>query len=469
MSDESKKYISVIFKEWLPLYDGLTPEVKAILKNIAAEQSEALATRFYDFIFQDPDIARHLTYDLVQERLSRSLAVWVNDILTSEKDQLQALAERQYHIGSIHARIGIPAEAVLRGARQLKAWLIEYVRDNDKIDYQNGLATIRYAVMAITMAIEMMCHAYTLSHYRATKNEEAYRLYSLMDNVPMEYGKQQASLSGWENSAIYNIVSENRADINGTLLSESEFGLWFRHKCVRYFNKNAQMEEIADLIAQVDNYITGWKSSDSGAEYKNTQALLQSIHIHCQKISSQLGVIFSSLSQMQNGKDSLTSLLNRRYLPVVLKHEVTLAMEHELPMTVAIVDIDHFKEINDSWGHMVGDRAIKHVADLLSNNIRSSDYIFRYGGEEFLLVLVETGAAEAFALLERLRKSISQLPFNVGGETNIAITTSTGYAVHTGHPDYNRLLRNADSALYVAKRSGRDCVKMHQDEQGPQH
>lgn len=469
MSDESKKYISVIFKEWLPLYDGLKPEVKAILKNIAAEQSEALAARFYDFIFQDPDIARHLTYDLVQERLSRSLAVWVNDILTSEKDQLQALAERQYHIGSIHARIGIPAEAVLRGARQLKAGLIEYVRDNDKIDHQTGLATIHYAVMAINMAIEMMCHAYTLSHYRATKNEEAFRLYSLMDNVPMEYGKQQVSLSGWENSAIFNIVSENKSDINGTLLSESEFGLWFRHKCVRYFNKNAQMEEIADLITQVDNLIAGWKSSDSSAEYKNTQTLLQSIHIHCQKISSQLGVIFSSLSQMQNGKDTLTSLLNRRYLPVVLKHEVTLAMEHELPMTVAIVDIDHFKEINDNWGHMVGDRAIKHVADLLSNNIRSSNYIFRYGGEEFLLVLVETGAAEAFALLERLRKSISQLPFNVGGETNIAITTRAGFAVHTGHPDYNRLLRNADSALYVAKRSGRDCVKMHQGEQDPQH
>lgn len=102
---------------------------------------------------------------------------------------------------------------------------------------------------------------------------------------------------------------------------------------------------------------------------------------------------------MQSGKDSLTSLLNRRYLPVVLKHEVTLAMEYELPMTVAIIDIDHFKEINDSWGHMVGDRAIKHVAELLSDNIRSSDYIFRYGGEEFLLVLVETGAAEALLSL----------------------------------------------------------------------
>ncbi|MGM1327957.1 GGDEF domain-containing protein, partial [Klebsiella michiganensis] len=141
---------------------------------------------------------------------------------------------------------------------------------------------------------------------------------------------------------------------------------------------------------------------------------------------------------------------------------VTLAMEYELPMTVAIIDIDHFKEINDSWGHMVGDRAIKHVAELLSDNIRSSDYIFRYGGEEFLLVLVETGAAEAFTILERLRKKISQLAFSVGADNEISITASIGYAVHTGHPDYNLLLRDADSALYVAKRDGRNCVKLHE-------
>lgn len=102
MKDESQKYISIIFKEWLPLYDSLTPEVKAVLKNIAGQQAEALATRFYDFIFQDPDIARHLTYDLVQERLSSSLAGWVKDILMCEKENLQALAERQYLIGSIH-------------------------------------------------------------------------------------------------------------------------------------------------------------------------------------------------------------------------------------------------------------------------------------------------------------------------------------------------------------------------------
>ncbi len=143
----------------------------------------------------------------------------------------------------------------------------------------------------------------------------------------MEYGKQQASLSGWENSAIFNIVSENRTDLNATLLSESEFGLWFRHKCVRYFNHNPQMAEITELIGQVDALITEWRTAEQDAGYKNTQSLLQKIHIHCQHISSQLGVLFSSLSQMQNGKDALTSLLNRRYLPVVLKHEVTTAID----------------------------------------------------------------------------------------------------------------------------------------------
>ena len=221
------------------------------------------------------------------------------------------------------------------------------------------------------------------------------------------------------------------------------------------------MGEITELIGQVDALITEWRSAEQDAGYKNTQSLLQKIHIHCQHISSQLGVLFSSLSQMQNGKDALTSLLNRRYLPVVLKHEVTLAIEYDLPLTVAIIDIDFFKEINDKWGHMVGDRAIKHVADLLSDNIRSSDYLFRYGGEEFLLVLVETRAAEAFPLLERLRKKIGQLAFNVGGDTQIPITASIGFAAHTGHPDYNLLLRDADNALYAAKREGRNCVKMH--------
>ncbi|WP_275015421.1 diguanylate cyclase [Klebsiella variicola] len=460
MNEESQKYIAVIFKEWLPLYDSLTPDVRALLKKMADERSSMLATRFYDFIFQDPDIARHLSYELVEERLSRSLAGWVQQILTCEKEDLQALAERQYQIGSIHSRIGIPAEAVLRGARQIKSGLVEAIRDS-QVARDTGIAAIHYAIMAMNMAVEMMCHAYTLSHYRATKNEEAFRLYSLMDNVPMEYGKQQASLSGWENSAIFNIVSENRTDLNATLLSESEFGLWFRHKCVRYFNHNPQMGEITELIGQVDALITEWRTAEQDAGYKNTQSLLQKIHIHCQHISSQLGVLFSSLSQMQNGKDALTSLLNRRYLPVVLKHEVTLAIEYDLPLTVAIIDIDFFKEINDKWGHMVGDRAIKHVADLLSDNIRSSDYLFRYGGEEFLLVLVETRAAEAFPLLERLRKKIGQLAFNVGGDTQIPITASIGFAAHIGHPDYNLLLRDADNALYAAKREGRNCVKMH--------
>jgi diguanylate cyclase len=169
-----------------------------------------------------------------------------------------------------------------------------------------------------------------------------------------------------------------------------------------------------------------------------------------------------------NGKDTLTSLLNRRYLPVVLKHEVTLAMEYELPMTVAIIDIDHFKEINDSWGHMVGDRAIKHVAELLSDNIRSSDYIFRYGGEEFLLVLVETGAAEAFAILERLRKKsaswrlasaarrISPLPPASATPCIPAIRITIGCCA-------------TPTARCTWPSAAGDCVKMHQVEQDPQH
>ncbi len=97
-----------------------------------------------------------------------------------------------------------------------------------------------------------------------------------------------------KNTAIFLILlAKNKANTNATLLSESEFGLWFRHKCVRYFNKNSQMDEIAALISQVDDLLIGWRASASVMDYKKIHKnLIQGIHIHCQQIGSQLGVIF---------------------------------------------------------------------------------------------------------------------------------------------------------------------------------
>lgn len=457
MQKEIEQYISVILQEWQPLRAELPQAAIVVLQQIAEEQSDDLANKFYESLFKDPAIARHLSYELVQERLSRSLSKWVKAVLTHGENQLEALAQQQYHVGGVHARIGIPVEFVQRGARQLKYGIFDYVTSRS-LDPALSLQVMYYAAMAIDIAIEMMSHAYAMSHYLATRNEESYRLHVLMNNAHLEQGKQQTALSNWENSVIYSLVSGARQTEPLVNISESSYGLWFRHKCVRHFGENQQVQQMRQLMTQIDEKVD---SIDTTAEMpvKKMQELLRVIHSSCQQINTHMEMLFNEASHMQDGKDALTNLLNKRYLPIVLKHEVSLAMENHLPLSVAIIDVDHFKKVNDEWGHTVGDRALTHIANLLSDNIRSSDYLFRYGGEEFLIVLVEAGQSETYTLLERIRRIINSTPFEgVAGKT-LPITVSIGYAQHNGLPDYNLLLNKADIALYEAKRNGRNRIE----------
>ncbi|MDO6407024.1 diguanylate cyclase [Pantoea phytobeneficialis] len=459
MQEEIKQYISVILKEWQPLRAELPQNVIVILRNIAEEQSDNLAHRFYESLFKDPAIARHLSYELVEEQLSRSLSKWVKAILTQDESQFETLAQQQYHVGGVHARIGIPVEFVQRGARQLKYGIYDYITQHN-IETELGLQVMHYAAMAIDIAIEMMSHAYAMSHYRATRNEEAYRMHVLMNNAWQEQGKQQSALSSWENSVIYGLVSGVHQSEALIKISDSNFGLWFRHKCVRQFGETEQIQQIRLLMTTIDQKMASLDIT-TDIPVEKLQDLLRIIHACCQKISTYMEMLFNDVSHMQDGKDALTNLLNKRYLPIVLKHEVSLAMENHLPLSVAIIDVDFFKKVNDEWGHTVGDRALTHVANLLSDNIRASDYVFRYGGEEFLIVLVEAGQSEAYMLLERIRRIVSSTPFEAVSGKNLPITVSIGYTVHDGHPDYNQLLNRADVALYEAKRNGRNRIEQH--------
>ena len=134
-------------------------------------------------------------------------------------------------------------------------------------------------------------------------------------------------------------------------------------------------------------------------------------------------------------------------------------MHSNSALTVAMLDIDHFKIINDTYGHTTGDSVLKSIAEILYENTRNSDYIFRYGGEEFMVVLVETPKAMAYALIDRLRKKIQDHKINLQSGETITTTISAGIAAYNGHPDYEYLIKSADYALYKAKASGRNRIE----------
>jgi two-component system cell cycle response regulator len=162
-------------------------------------------------------------------------------------------------------------------------------------------------------------------------------------------------------------------------------------------------------------------------------------------------------------KDSLTGCYNRGYLNEHLQHEIKRASRYHHPLSVALCDIDHFKRVNDTFGHLCGDMVLKEFVKRLMSLVRSDmDWLARYGGEEFLLVLPETTFKNASGLAERLRKQISKKVFKWEGE-EISITASfgvTGFDKHMPGADFSLddLIEMADQYLYQAKNSGRNEV-----------
>ena len=156
--------------------------------------------------------------------------------------------------------------------------------------------------------------------------------------------------------------------------------------------------------------------------------------------------------------DGLTQLYNWRYFEIAARAEWARFQRHRRPLSVLIVDIDHFKSINDRYGHDGGDRVIKCIADLCGPLMRTSDIAARIGGEEFALLLPETDEQAARSVAERLCKHVRECSPPVEGE-KLRITVSIGIASATlGMSGIEALLKCADDALYEAKRSGRDRV-----------
>jgi diguanylate cyclase (GGDEF)-like protein len=155
--------------------------------------------------------------------------------------------------------------------------------------------------------------------------------------------------------------------------------------------------------------------------------------------------------------DRLTGVANRQSLLAALFAEVERATRYGRPLSVAFVDIDHFKSVNDTYGHAVGDVVLRGVAQTISASLRASDMIGRYGGEEFMLILTETDVEEGAVLTEKLRALVGRQRFAVEGAPEIAVTISIGIAGGVGNKlRMDNLVRDADAAMYSAKSLGRN-------------
>jgi diguanylate cyclase (GGDEF)-like protein/PAS domain S-box-containing protein len=158
-------------------------------------------------------------------------------------------------------------------------------------------------------------------------------------------------------------------------------------------------------------------------------------------------------------RDGLTDLYNHRTFYEFLREEAVRAQRFNRPVSLLMLDIDHFKRVNDAYGHEAGDVVLKGLSGLLVQQVRAVDRVCRYGGEEFTVILPETDVAMAMQIAERMRAEVGRQPFDIGGGKTIGITVSIGVATYPQHVDSpEEVVKAADIALYAAKLAGRNRV-----------
>lgn len=210
-------------------------------------------------------------------------------------------------------------------------------------------------------------------------------------------------------------------------------------------------DRVANLGTEDEKNEGGWQQLCSEAENMLKPTL---------KLASQLASAYDEIRQQSNNlmtftevrTDPLTAVSNRRALDETLESLFAMMHRYEQPFSVVLIDIDHFKQINDEQGHLYGDRMLKAVARLLDDTVRDTDMVARYGGEEFVVVMPQTSLDGATIFAERLRRRIDQqLPLSVSG----------GVAAASEGDNAQTLLARADAALYSAKAAGRNRLYRH--------
>jgi two-component system, cell cycle response regulator len=215
--------------------------------------------------------------------------------------------------------------------------------------------------------------------------------------------------------------------------------------------KGHQTEIIEGLEAGADDYIT--KPFDLQELKARLRAGKRILELQEQLVSAREQL------RIQATHDSLTGLFNRRAIEEALDREATRCRREKKPVGVILADVDHFKLINDTYGHQAGDAVLQEIARRMSASLRAYDSVGRYGGEEFLVVVPGSDLAAAAELAERLRQGIAAQPVSTDSAM-IPVTVSLGVAVSVDQPGgLEDLLRRADEALYAAKDRGRNRVE----------
>ena len=441
---------------WEAVYRSVDAYTRGQVAAVVADSVGQLVDTFYSVLLADAEAGPRLSHEIVASRLHSGMTRWLKGLLcVRDQGDIGARMATQKKVGEVHARVHIPMHLVMTGARILKNEIAMRLRASDLDGIAASVAT-QYVCNLFDLAVEQMSRAFMRDISRGARNDEAYRLFALGQNISTERERQRAALLEWSQAVLIGL--HYRAPGQSLpRLAASEFGLWLQHKGGAMFESAPALLQITEAVARLDQEVLPQLMRDEAqGQASSMPDHVRELQELVARIKHLLNGLFDMVAEIESGSDPLTNVLNRRFLPSVVGREISIARRQRSEFSVLLLDIDHFKAINDEHGHSGGDQVLRQFAEVLHQSCRSSDFVFRYGGEEFLVVLVDAGRDAALAAAQKLGAEIRRHVFSIAEAGPQHITASIGVATFDGHPDYAYLIDRADKALYRAKQAGRD-------------
>jgi|GEM_PF-757171 len=434
---------------------------KIVFERILAAvkpQSEDIVNQFYRVLLNNTAAIKFLNHDTVKSRLRLTLAQWLIDTFSfrSQSDELETYYQYQLEIGRIHARIDLPMSLVNYGMSLIKTHVMLALK-NSKLKRDDLADMLILAMHVLDWSLAVIGESYEHDMVANEKNAQSLKMHISAQNLAFDYERLCTSLSEWMRKLLLQIAQNKYDPSLQSTIRHSNFGLWISHKAHLFL---AGRPELSVLITLVDNIDEEMRQLAIHIHQKNSTSIdstLGNLNDYISKTIWVLGNIAKDIFEEENGRDPLTHLFNRRYLETVMRHETVYSLENGILFGTLIIDIDFFKRINDMHGHSGGDCILEQLAEVLTQQVRGGDFVFRLSGEEFLIVLADVDQTIIHRVAEKVRSAIANYPFKLN-EKHVSVTVSIGTAIHDRHPDFNRTIQRAKEALADAKENGKNQV-----------
>lgn len=406
----------------------------------------------------------------LREELLRSIEEEEDFSILSERQK--RLVERLLTLYLENILIVYPQEdTVKKMCRASKRLNIEGIPDLVIINIYNKLKSVIQGYSLLTEPIALRLDVDLLAalrHYTISSLETEKRISELVEfkttqTVGLSFldkihraKKEHLSI---KNRVIRSIMDNNRDISIIKKANECKFAVLLSEVPILRSSKNYR--EIEKIHKSFHKFIEFFLENGENLSSQKKYLLIKELESLSLRMLYLLNEIQIELTSQYSFLDKLTESYNKNVFPIIFQREIKRAERYNFPVSILMIDIDDFKKINDTYGHITGDEVLKELSKIIRGNIRSSDYLFRFGGEEFIILLPHTTSSDALKAAEKIRKNIEKASFT---DKNLKITISCGIAQVNNFQNPYLDLEEADKMLYVSKKSGKNRCTLYQVE-----